>query len=141
MNSEKNYAAALTEFQTALKVDSTYMAACYHIGRTAALADSSLAQGEESLKKYLGYTPKDNEPTLARAHYYLGAISYSKGDAKSAEAEYREADRIDPRDPRPLTSLCQMQAALKKDDVESTRKLIAQRFGDQSKALLVQCAP
>jgi len=50
-----------------------------------------------------------------------------------------EADKIDPRDPRPLTSLCQMQAQLKKDDLEATKKLIAQRFGDQSKALLVQC--
>ena len=81
------------------------------------------------------------EPQLAKAHYYLGAVLYTKGEARAAEAEYREADKIDPSDPRPLTSLCQMQAQLKKDEVDATRKLISQRFGEQSRALLAQCSP
>ena len=95
-NVEKNYGAAFVEFETALKVDSTYMAAFYHLGRVAALSDSNLAHGEESLKKYLGYTPKTNEPTLARAHYFLGAIYEKQGRKAEAKQSYEAALQLNP---------------------------------------------
>ena len=93
---EKNYRAAFEEFTTALKVDSTYMAAFYHLGRTAALADTNLASGEQCLKKYLGYTPKENEPTLANAHYWLGAIYEKEGKKAEAKQSYEAALKLNP---------------------------------------------
>src|SRR5438552_14332926 len=71
---EKNYAAALVELETALKIEPTYMPALYHLGRIASLANTNLARGEEALKQYLAYTRKENEPTPARAHTFLGAV-------------------------------------------------------------------
>ena len=93
---EKNYAAAFGEFESALKLDPNYMAAFYHIGRTAALADTNLARGEVSLKKYLAYTPKPNEPTLARAHYFLGAIYEKEGKKAEAKQSYQAALKLNP---------------------------------------------
>src|SRR5262245_12099074 len=62
-NVEKNYTAAFTELEAALKLDPNYMPALYHLGRVASLANMNLARGEEALKQYLAYTPKENEPT------------------------------------------------------------------------------
>jgi Tfp pilus assembly protein PilF len=95
-SAEKNYRAAIAEFESALKVDPHYMAAFYHLGRTAALADTNLARGEESLKKYLAYTPKENEPTLARAHYFLGAIYEKQGKKAEAKQHYEAALKLNP---------------------------------------------
>jgi Tfp pilus assembly protein PilF len=93
---EKNYAPAFAEFETALKVRPAYMAAYYHIGRAAALADSNLARGEESLRKYLAYTPKENEPALANAHYYLGTIYEKQGKKAKAKQSYQAALKLNP---------------------------------------------
>jgi tetratricopeptide (TPR) repeat protein len=96
VNVEKDYGAAFAEFDTALKCDPAYMPAFYHLGRTAALADTNLALGEQSLKKYLGYTPKDNEPMLANANYYLGAIYEKQGKAAEAKLSYQQALKLNP---------------------------------------------
>lgn len=93
---EKNYAAAAAEFETALKVDPTYMAAFYHLGRTAALANKNLARGEEALKKYLTHTPKENEPALANAHSHLGAIYEKSGKKALAKQSYQAALKLNP---------------------------------------------
>jgi tetratricopeptide (TPR) repeat protein len=93
---EKNYSAASAEFETALKLDPNYMPGCYHLGRTAALADTNLARGEASLKRYLDYTPKENEPTLARAHYFLGAIYEKEGKKAEAKQSYQAALKLNP---------------------------------------------
>ena len=95
-NTEKNYATAAAEFETALKVDPSYMAALYHLGRTAALADSNLARGETALKQYLDYTPKENEPTLARAHLFLGAVYEKEGKSAEAKRSYQKALELNP---------------------------------------------
>ena len=96
VNAEKNYSAAFEEFETALKIDPQYMAAFYHLGRTAALGDTNLSRGEESLKKYLGYTPKEKEPTLANAHYFLGTIFEKQGKRADAKRSYEAALKLNP---------------------------------------------
>ena len=96
VNGEKNYTAAFAEFEAALKLDGSYMAAFYHVGRTAALSGTSLARGEEALKKYLAYTPMENEPTLASAHYFLGAIYEKQGKQPQAKQSYEAALRLNP---------------------------------------------
>jgi tetratricopeptide (TPR) repeat protein len=96
VNVEKAYTAAFAEFEMALKLDSNYMAAFYHLGRTAGLANANLARGEEALKKYVAYTPKENEPTLANAHYYLGGIYESQGKKPEAKQSYQAALKLNP---------------------------------------------
>jgi tetratricopeptide (TPR) repeat protein len=96
LNTEKNYAAAFTEFDAALKVDPHYMAAFYHLGRTAALGNTNLARGEDALKQYVVYTPKENEPTLANANYFLGAVYEKEGKKAEAKQSYEAALKLNP---------------------------------------------
>lgn len=80
------------------------------------------------------------EPKLQATHYYLGAVLYRQGDARGAERSYREADRLDPGDPRPLLALCEMQAQTRSPQLEETRKLLASRFPQRTE-LLAGCQP
>ena len=107
VNVEKNYSAGFAEFETALRLDPTYMPALYHLGRAASLAGANLARGEEALKRYLTYTPKENEPTLASAHYYLGTIYEKTGRKAEAKQQYQMAIKLNP-------SLKQASEALKR---------------------------
>src|SRR5438477_6951099 len=91
---EKDYKAAFAEFETALKLDPSYMAGFYHLGRTAALANTNLARGEEAMKKYLAYTPKENEPPLANAHFYLGGIYENQRKKPEARQSYQAALKL-----------------------------------------------
>jgi tetratricopeptide (TPR) repeat protein len=93
---EKNYPAALAEFDAALKADPSYIAALYHIGRAAALSGTNLARGEEALKRYVAYTPKPNEPTLANAHSQLGAVYEKEGKNAEARRSYQAALQLNP---------------------------------------------
>jgi len=93
---EKNYAAASAEFEAALKLDPQYMAALYHLGRVASLANTNLERGEEALKQYLAHTPKENEPSLASAHYFLGAVYEKEGKKAEAKEAYQAALKLNP---------------------------------------------
>lgn len=95
-NDEKNFPAAFAEIETALKADPNYMPAFYHLGRTAGLANTNLARGEEALKKYLGYTPKENEPASASAYYWLGMVYEKTGKTAAAKHSYQTALRLNP---------------------------------------------
>ena len=107
VNTEKDYSAGFAEFETAVKLDPGYMAAYYQIGRAAGLANANLARGEEALKKYLAYTPKENEPPLANAHYNLGAVYEKQGKKAEAARAYQAALKLNP-------SLKQASEALKR---------------------------
>ena len=93
---EKDYPAAFAELEAAVTLDPGYMPAYYHLGRTASLSGSNLARGEEALRKYLAYTPKDNEPTHAGAHYHLGAVYEKQGRKDEARQCYRAALALNP---------------------------------------------
>src|SRR5438874_8971639 len=71
---DKNYPAASGEFEAAIRIDPDYMPGWFQVGHVAALSGTNLERGEASLRKYLAYVPKRNEPALYRAHYWLGAI-------------------------------------------------------------------
>lgn len=96
VNVEKNYTAAFAEFETALKLDPSHMAAFYHLGRAASLANTNLARGKEAVTKYLAYTPKENEPALANAYYVLGAICEKEGKKAEAKQAYEAALKLNP---------------------------------------------
>jgi len=95
-NVEKDYTAASAEFETALKLDPHYMPAFYHLGGTASQANTNLARGEEALKQYIAYTPTENEPPLANAHYWLGAIYEKQGRKPEAKQSYQAALKLNP---------------------------------------------
>jgi tetratricopeptide (TPR) repeat protein len=95
-NVEKSYKTAFDEFETAVKLDAAYMPPLYSIGRTAGASGTNLARGEEALKKYLAYTPKENEPPLANAHYWLGAIYEKQGRKADAKRSYETALKLNP---------------------------------------------
>lgn len=96
MLTDKNYKAAMQEYETALKLDPKFMMAWFQIGHTVALQGSDYARGEDALRKYLGYTPKADEPSIARAHYWLGQIYEKQGRKAEARQSYTMSLRLNP---------------------------------------------
>lgn len=93
---DKNFAAATGEFETAVKLDPNYMPGWFQIGHMAVLTNTNLDRGEESLRKYLGYSPKNEEPPVYRAHYWLGQIYEKQGKKAEAKAAYGKALSANP---------------------------------------------
>lgn len=93
---DKNYRRAFEELEKAIQLDAAYMPAWFRLGEAAALSGSNLARGEEALKKYVAYQPKDDEPQHSRAHYYLGQIYEKAGKKAQARQSYAEAVRLRP---------------------------------------------
>jgi Tfp pilus assembly protein PilF len=93
---DKNYKAAAIEFETAVRLDPSYMPGWFQIGHVAALSGSDLDRGEEALRKYLTYTPGHDDPPVYRAHYWLGAIYEKLGKKSAAKASYATSLRLNP---------------------------------------------
>ena len=93
---DKNYKAAATEFDAAVRIDPSYMPAWFQIGHAAALSGNDLDRGEEALRKYLGSTPGHDDPPLYRAHFWLGSIYEKQGKKSEAKASYTTSLRINP---------------------------------------------
>ena len=95
-SSAKNYKAAVDELETALKLDAAFMPAAFRIGQYTVLGNGNLARGEAVLRKYLAYTPKDDDPPLARAHYWLGQIFEKQGKKAEAKASFTASLKLNP---------------------------------------------
>jgi len=67
----------------------------YLIGRTSAVSGLQLDRGEAMLKKYLTYSPKPNEPSIAGANMRLGQIAEKKGNKPEARKYYESALKLD----------------------------------------------
>jgi len=93
----KNYQGAGEQYETALKLDPAYMPACFRAGQLVIFNNGNLAHGEELLRKYLTYTPKNDEPPLARAHYWLGRIFETQGKKAEAKASFATSLKLNPR--------------------------------------------
>jgi tetratricopeptide (TPR) repeat protein len=93
---EKNYKAATDEYETAVKLDPTFMPSYFRIGQAAVYSSANYARGEEALHKYLAYTPKTDEPPLARAHYWLGQIYEKQGKKAEAKASFAASLKLNP---------------------------------------------
>jgi tetratricopeptide (TPR) repeat protein len=91
---DKNYKAAGDEFELAIKVDPAYMPGYFRLGQISVFTTSNYARGEELLHKYLAYTPKENEPSLARAHYWLGQIFEKQGKKAEAKASFETSLKL-----------------------------------------------
>jgi tetratricopeptide (TPR) repeat protein len=91
---QKNYKAAGDEFENAVKVEPTYMPGYFRLGQISVFTSANYARGEELLRKYLAYTPKENEPSLARAHYWLGQIFEKQGKKAEAKASFETSLKL-----------------------------------------------
>jgi tetratricopeptide (TPR) repeat protein len=96
MLTEKNYPPASVELESAVKLDPSYLPSYFQIGHAAALAGNKLTRGEVTLKKYLTYSPKEDEPSIARAYYWLGSIYEKQGKKTEAKASYAASLKINP---------------------------------------------
>jgi tetratricopeptide (TPR) repeat protein len=92
----KNYKAAAEEFETAANVEPTYIPAYFRLGQASVITNSNYARGEASLRKYLAYTPKSDEPSHARAHYWLGQIFEKQGKKAEAKASFAMSLKLNP---------------------------------------------
>jgi Tfp pilus assembly protein PilF len=111
---EKNHAAAAAEFELAARLDPSYMPAYFQIGHVAAVAATNFARGEEALRKYLSHSPKEDEPSIARAHYWLGVLYEKQGKQARARASYAESLKLNPN---------------QKDAVEASKRLLDEAGG------------
>ena len=93
---QKSWPASLHEYDMTLSLDPAYMPAYFRIGQLAARSESNYARGEEALRKYLGYKPAEEEPSLAGAWYWLGTIQEKQGRKAEAKQSYSNANRLAP---------------------------------------------
>jgi eukaryotic-like serine/threonine-protein kinase len=111
-------------------------------GAAAELGFVRLRQNQPQEASRLLKAALAKDPTLAKAYYYLGATLAQGGDMAAAERAYREADRLDPKDSRPLAALCIAQAhAGKTAERDAVQKDLANRFPEQAPRLIAECHP
>jgi cytochrome c-type biogenesis protein CcmH/NrfG len=93
---EKNWGGALQSYDTALKLDPGYMVVYLRLGQLTAQSESNYQRGEEALRKYLSYKPKDDEPGHASSWYWLGMLQEKQGRNTDARQSYTNALRLLP---------------------------------------------
>lgn len=67
----------------------------YQYGKLSALSGKNLDRGEQYLKKYFSYTPKENEPSHAGAYMRLAMICEKRGNKAEAKKNYQAALQLD----------------------------------------------
>ncbi len=114
----------------------------FHPDAAAELGFVRLRQNQPQEAARLLRAALGKDPQLAKAYYYLGATLAQTGDWAGAERSYREADRLDPADSRPLAALCIAQAqAGKTAERDAIQKDLAARFPEQAPRLIAECHP
>ncbi len=76
------------------KTPDNYLHLYWH-GRISAITGMRLDQGEACLKKYVGYTPKEGEPSVAGAYMRLGQINEKLGNKAEAKKYFEMALKLD----------------------------------------------
>ena len=92
---QKQYDKAFQLFEEAIQKTPADFLAIYQYGRTSAVSGQRLEKGEEYLKKYLTYTPKQNEPSHAGANMRLAQIYEKRGNKKEAKRLFEIAVKAD----------------------------------------------
>lgn len=92
---QKQFSKAFDLFEESLKKNPDDMQSVYQLGKTSALSGERLDRGEACLKKYLGYQPKQNEPSHAGAQMRLAQIIEKKGNKAEAKKLFAQALKAD----------------------------------------------
>jgi len=91
------YDEARAVYEKMLAENSDNFGALFYIGRMAALSGKELDRGEACLRRYLAQPQRSSVlPTHAEAHICLGEILMKRGNKTGADAEFAEAQRLDP---------------------------------------------
>lgn len=91
----QNHEKAFLLYNEALEEDAENMLLNYQVGRANALSGKYLDKGEACLKKYLQYTPKQNEPSHAGAYMRLGMIEEKRRRKAEAKKHYEKSLQLD----------------------------------------------
>jgi len=92
---QKQYDKAYSLYEEALKKNPEDFRSIYQIGRICAISGQRLDRGEECLKKYLTYQPKEKEASHAGANMRLGQIYEKRGNKAEAKKLYELAIKMD----------------------------------------------
>lgn len=71
------------------------MLSMYQYAKLSALSGKNLDRGEQYLKKYFTYAPKENEPSHAGAYMRMGMIYEKRGNKAEAKKNYQTALQLD----------------------------------------------
>jgi tetratricopeptide (TPR) repeat protein len=95
---EENWAAAQHEYEYAQKLDAAFMPVHFRFGQLAFKSGKDFPRGEESLRKYLGHKPVQNDPPHAATWYWLGQLQEKQGKKAEAKTSYANALKLAPGD-------------------------------------------
>ena len=93
--SQQEWDKAFDLFEKEVKKNPNDYLSLYQIGKISALSGKKPERGEECLKKYLTYQPKQNEPSHAGAKMRLAQIQEKRGKKAEAKKLYEEALKQD----------------------------------------------
>ena len=92
---QKQFDKAFALYEEAIQKNPQDMSSVYQLGKTSAISGERLERGDECMKKYLAYSPKQNEPSLAGANMRLAQIIEKKGNKAEAKKFYETALKMD----------------------------------------------
>jgi tetratricopeptide (TPR) repeat protein len=92
---QKQFDKAFSMFEDELKKNPEDYVSIYQIGKTSAVSGQRLERGEECLKKYFSYSPKQNEPSHAGANMRLAQIKEKRGQKAEAKKLFETALKLD----------------------------------------------
>lgn len=92
---QKQYDKALSIFDEGLKKNPDDMISIYQFGRASAISGQQLDKGEQCLRKYLTYAPKQNEPSHAGANMRMAQIYEKRGNKAEAKKLFEAALKQD----------------------------------------------
>jgi tetratricopeptide (TPR) repeat protein len=92
---QKQFDKAFSMFEDELKKNPENFVAMYQMGKTSAVSGQRLDRGEECLKKYFSYSPKQNEPSHAGANMRLAQIKEKRGQKAEARKLFETALKLD----------------------------------------------
>jgi tetratricopeptide (TPR) repeat protein len=92
---QKQYDKAFPIFEEAMRKNPEDMIATYQFGRASAISGQQLDKGEQCLRKYLAYAPKQNEPSHAGANMRMAQIYEKRGNKTEAKKLFEAALKQD----------------------------------------------
>lgn len=92
---QQQYDKAFALFDEMLKKNPEDILATYQYGRTSAISGKQLDRGEQCLRKYLAYSPKQNEPSHAGTNMRLAQVYEKRGNKAEAKKLYETALKLD----------------------------------------------
>lgn len=92
---QKQYDKAFSFFEELVKKNPADILSVYQIGKVSAISGKQLDRGEQCLKQYLSYKPKENEPSLGGATMRLAQIYEKRGNKTEAKKLFETALKLD----------------------------------------------